>query len=86
MKLYIYNVLRGFDVFVNTLIGGKVRTISARIGQKKASGEMDTLTTWIDWALEKVDPGHSIESYEAWRVFTERSGKTYKIIEVDPSD
>ena len=83
MKAYIYNVLRGFDVFVNTLLAGQVRTISARIGDKKASGDMDVLTACIDWALEKIDPGHSIESYEAWRVMTERDGTMYELTVID---
>ena len=82
MKRYVYNVLRGFDVFVNTLLGGKVRTISARIGDKKASGTMNWLDRFIDCFLERIDPGHSIDSFLAWQPFTDRDGKVYALREV----
>jgi len=79
LRGYIYNVLRGFDVFVNTIAGGKVRTISARIGEKKIKGEMGPVTTALDWCLDKIDPGHSETSYAAWQAFTARSGKEYRL-------
>jgi hypothetical protein len=84
MRTYVYNVLRGLDVFVNTLLGGRVRTISARIGDKKVSGTMGPFTAAIDWVLDKIDPGHSETSYRAWQAFTARSGKEYILTERDP--
>ena len=84
IRTYIYNVLRGFDVFVNTLLGGKVRTISARIGEAKVNGTMGVFTATLDWWLDMIDPGHSETSYAAWQAFTARSGKEYQLVEVDP--
>jgi len=81
MRSYIYNALRGLDVFVNTLLGGKVRTISARIGEKKIKGEMGPITTAIDAVLDWIDPGHSETSYAAWQAFTARNGKEYRLTE-----
>jgi hypothetical protein len=83
MRRYAFNVLMGLDIFANTLLGGKVRTISARIGEKKAAGEMDVLTSCIDWVLEKIDPGHSLDAYENWRRMTDRTGQKWKLEKVD---
>lgn len=83
MRSYIYNVLRGFDVFLNTLAGGKVRTISARIGEKKVQGRMNWFDEQLDAVLDCIDPGHTETSYAAWQAFTARSGKVYRLVAED---
>ena len=68
---YVRGVLIGLDQFANAIAGGDVdETISSRLGKiKRAHG--GRLPFWrhplvwvIDWGLEKVDPGHSIDSID----------------------
>jgi hypothetical protein len=79
MRQYIMNILRAADILLNTIGGGKVRTISARLGHKKAEGRMNWFDRCLDWGLELIDPGHCLDSYEAWRPMVDRNGQTYEI-------
>lgn len=83
IRRYVMNVLRALDILINVLVGGKVRTISARLGEKKMRGTMNFVDRLIDSALERVDPGHSLDAYEAWRTFTDRDGTVYELKRVE---
>lgn len=65
------NILIGFDQWVNTWIGGSPdETISSRLGKlKRAHGgsipfKKHPLAMVVDWGLNKLDPGHSIDAIE----------------------
>ncbi len=70
LKRYIRGVLIGFDQFANSVAGGDVdETISSRLGKiKRAHGGVmpwgHPLAKVIDWGLEKIDPGHSLDSID----------------------
>lgn len=69
-KRYVRGVLIGFDQFANSIAGGDVdETISSRLGKIKRAH--DDVMPWahplakvIDWGLEKIDPGHSLDSID----------------------
>jgi len=72
MKRYLINVLIGLDQFVNAIFAGDPdETISSRIGKTKQrhGGTIPKykypLRYVIDKFLEKIDPGHCIDSIEA---------------------
>ena len=79
MKRYIWNLLRAGDVFFNTLIGGKLRTVSARLGEGEVDGSLNWLEAIVHGALESYWPGHCRESWEHWKAFTSRSGEVYEL-------
>ena len=64
------NVLIGVDQLFNAVfLGDPDETISSRIGKIKVrfGGKIPRrkfLTRVIDWGLEKIDPGHSVDSIE----------------------
>jgi hypothetical protein len=70
MLKYIINVLIGLDEFVNAIfLGDPSETISSRLGKTKRhyGGKIPwrhPLRKIIDWGLEKIDPGHSIDAIE----------------------
>lgn len=71
MGKWFRNVLIGFDQFINTWIGGDPEeTISSTIGKLKRAhgGKIPFREHWfvylVDWGLEKIDPGHSIDSID----------------------
>ena len=71
MGKWFYNVLIGFDQFMNALIGGDPdETISSTIGKLKRSHggsipfKKHPFVFVVDWGLEKIDRGHSIDSIE----------------------
>lgn len=87
MRRYIWNLLRAADIFANTLIGGKVRTISARLGQGHLDGSLNWLEKLIYDGLELGFPGHCRESYDHWEVFVELNGQEYELRKVEePSE
>lgn len=67
---YVRGVLIGLDQFANALAGGDVdETISSRLGKIKRAhdGRMPwshPLAKAIDWGLERIDPGHSLDSID----------------------
>jgi hypothetical protein len=70
MKKYLINLLIGIDQLGNALTGGDPdETISSRIGKIKRhhNGVVPwrrPLTKIIDFALDKIDPNHSIDAIE----------------------
>ena len=70
IKKYFYNVLVSIDQFANTLLGGDMdETISSRMGKIKRKGggripRWRIITRLADWALDKIDPGHSTKAIE----------------------
>ena len=59
----------GFDVFVNTLLFGKVETVSSRIGKIKQqnNGQIPNkypVAQILDAALEALDENHTIEAID----------------------
>ena len=70
MKRYIWNLAVSLDQLVNTIFGGYPdETISSRLGKLKIQqGGQLTWGDWygialpLDWMLDKIDPGHSVES------------------------
>ena len=71
MLKYILNILIGLDQFGNTICGGDPdETISSRLGKLKLrhGGTIPwyrPLSRFVDWGLDKIDPGHSIDAIEA---------------------
>ena len=69
-RKYVINVLIGIDQFFSALfLGDPDETISSRIGKvkRKHNGVIPwrkPLIKIIDWGLEQLDPGHSIDSIE----------------------
>jgi hypothetical protein len=67
---YMLNVLLSLDQLGNSLLcGDPDETISSRIGRikRKWNGRIPrwrVFTRVTDWALEKIDPGHSIDAIE----------------------
>lgn len=67
---YLLNVLIGFDQLGNAIAAGDPdETISSRLGKMKLryGGTIPwrrPLSKVIDWGLEKIDPGHSIDAIE----------------------
>jgi hypothetical protein len=71
-KQYVFNNLLAADILLNCIMGGRVRTISERIGEKKHGGYLSKwshpLHYYVDkWILEPIDPGHSVDAYMANR-------------------
>lgn len=75
---YVLNVLIGIDQAFNAVMGGDPQdTYSGRLGKlKKKHGG---LIPWyrpfpklIDWALDKIDPNHSIDAIEGDALRRER--------------
>jgi len=69
-KRYLKSIILAFDQFANALAGGdRDETISSRLGKIKRAHEgsipwKHPLAKVIDWGLEKVDPGHSLDSID----------------------
>jgi len=67
---WILNILLGIDQLGNTILGGDPdETISSRLGKlKRRHGGVipwtRPLSKIVDWGLDKIDPGHSIDSIE----------------------
>ena len=67
---YLLNVLLSIDQLGNSLLcGDPDETISSRIGRikRKWNGRIPRwriCTRLTDWALDKIDPGHSIDAIE----------------------
>jgi hypothetical protein len=66
---YLIGILIGVDQLFNALFAGNPdETISSRLGRKKRKfgGRIPfhrhPLASAIDWFLERIDPGHSVES------------------------
>ncbi len=67
-RKYLLNNVIAFDIQINCLLGGRVRTISERIGDLKHHGRLGqrkfTLERLVDsFILEPIDPGHSVRVY-----------------------
>jgi hypothetical protein len=69
MRRYLYNVLRAADILLNTLAGGRLLTISARLGRDAEEGSLNWLESLLYRALESQFPGHCKESWEFWKAF-----------------
>jgi hypothetical protein len=78
-KSYIWNVLWATDILINVALGGKRRTISARLGEKKLLGTLNWFEQWLDQRLDSIDPGHTIDSYHHWQKLTDRHGTVYSL-------
>ncbi len=69
-KRYLHSIILALDQFGNALAGGdRDETISSRLGKIKRShgGAIPwkhPLAKIIDWGLDKVDPGHSLDSID----------------------
>ncbi len=62
-RKWAWNVLIGIDQLGNTLIAGDPdETISSRAGKDLVKGRRWART--LCWFLDKVDPGHCIESID----------------------
>lgn len=67
---YFVNILIAIDALGSTITGGDPNeTISYRIGRMKLKygGEIPwrrPLVKFIDWALDRIDPDHSVEAYQ----------------------
>lgn len=67
---YLLNLLISIDQLGNTFAGGDPdETISSRLGKIKVKhgGRIKwkrPLARIIDWGLDKIDPGHSIDAIE----------------------
>ena len=67
---WFYNILIGIDQLGNAIIGGDPdETISSRIGKIKRKGggkipRWRIITRLADYALDKIDPGHSTDAIE----------------------
>ncbi|MFH2012502.1 MAG: hypothetical protein ABIJ37_07390 [Pseudomonadota bacterium] len=70
MWKWIFNILISIDQFGNTITGGDPdETISSRLGKIKVKhgGKIPwyrPLSKAIDYALDKIDPNHSIDAIE----------------------
>ena len=71
MRKRLKNTLIGFDQWVNTWMGGDPdETISSTLGKlKRAHGgklpfKKHPFANLVDWGLDKIDPGHSIDSID----------------------
>lgn len=70
MNKYCLNFLISIDQLGNTLAGGDPdETISSRLGKLKLKHKGSIpwyrpLSKIIDWGLDKIDPGHSIDAIE----------------------
>lgn len=72
LRIYILNNLIAWDIAINTLFGGGVRTISERIGETKYEGRLKMKRFFVEWLidtyiLEPLDPGHSLRVYLKYR-------------------
>lgn len=76
MKRYLFNVLRAADILLNTLAGGKLFTISARLGHDAEEGSLNWFETLLYRAIESQFPGHCKESYELWKAFHNKDPET----------
>ena len=71
VKKYIINILISIDQLGNTIAGGDPdETISSRLGKIKIrhGGTIPwyhPMAKIIDWALDQIDPNHSIDAIEA---------------------
>jgi hypothetical protein len=67
---YLLNILISIDQLGNTVLGGDPdETISSRLGKIKIGhgGRIPwyrPLCKVIDWGLELIDPGHSVDAIE----------------------
>lgn len=70
VKKYLINILISIDQLGNTLVGGDPdETISSCLGKLKLKHNgiipwYRPLSKIIDWRLNKIDPGHSINAIE----------------------
>ena len=70
MANFFFKLLFALDEFGNALLGGDPdETISSRIGKirKAHGGEIPwsrPVSKIADWALERIEPGHSIDAIE----------------------
>lgn len=70
VRRYLLNVAIAFDQFLNALRGGDPdETLSSRYGRikRKHGGRIPLYRPFvkiIDWGLERIDRGHSIDSIE----------------------
>ena len=71
---YLFRVGFVADVMVNVLLGGAPETISSRLGKRKlARGGKLKWHDWLglarplDWALDKIDRGHSLDAIDPHR-------------------
>ena len=68
---WLLNILISIDQLGNTITGGDPdETISSRLGKMKVKhgGRIPwyrPLSKVVDWGLDKIDPGHSIDAIEA---------------------
>jgi len=73
VRRYIWNVLIGLDQLLNAVcLGDPDETVSSRLGKLKLRrGGQLTWGDWfgialpLDWILDKIDPGHSIDAIES---------------------
>lgn len=70
MSKWLLNILIGIDQLGNTILGGDPdETISSRLGKLKVKhrGKIPwyrPLSKIVDWGLDKIDPGHSVDAIE----------------------
>jgi len=70
IKKYLFNLFLGLDQMLNCVLAGDPdETVSSRLGRvKRANGGTYPKTRpWgyvLDKMLDKIDPGHSIDSIE----------------------
>jgi len=70
IKKWVLNILIGIDQLGNAFLGGDPdETISSRLGKikRKHNGVIPwhrPLSKIVDYGLDKIDPGHSIDAIE----------------------
>jgi hypothetical protein len=70
LRTYLMNLALSVDQFGNAVTGGDPdETISSRIGRLKVAhgGRVPwtrPLARLVDWMLERIDPGHSVDAIE----------------------
>jgi len=70
MGKYLLNILVSIDQLFNTLLGGDPDEVySSRLGKLKVKhgGTIPwrrPMSKFIDWGLDKIDPGHSVDAIE----------------------
>lgn len=66
MKLYFYNLLIGFDQFVNVVLAGAPdETISSRCYRHRDHWAAAMAVRFIDFLFSRIEKDHCKASYEA---------------------
>ena len=62
MRAYVANFVLALDIWLNTLMGGDVETMSSRMGRALRDGRKCVLCTTVCWLLSRFWPSHCINN------------------------